>query len=117
MKVLIIDDEKLDLFIAKKLLEPEFEAEGFTKPADAMEWARSNNFEATLIDYYLDDGVLGIDMLKQLRQIKGNSFKAILLSNHVEDDQAKEVSDAGFGGIIFKPITLEKFKAALQAAK
>lgn len=114
MKVLIIDDEKLDLFIAKKLLEVEFEVHEFTKPVDALTWAQQNSFDAALIDYYLDDGVIGLDILKKLKETKGSSFKAILLSNHVEDDQSKKVSEAGFSGIIFKPITLEKFKQALQ---
>jgi DNA-binding NtrC family response regulator len=114
MKVLIIDDEKLDLFIAKKLLEPEFEVNGFNKLSDALAWVQSNEFDVALIDYYLDDGVVGLDILKKIQEIKGRSFKAILLSNHVDDDQLKKLRAEGFHNVIFKPISLEKFKEVLK---
>jgi DNA-binding response OmpR family regulator len=53
LKILIVDDEELDLFINKKLLSLEFETEGFTTLKDAVNWARQNDFDVALIDYYL----------------------------------------------------------------
>ena len=113
MKVIVIDDEKLDLFIASKLLQPDFEVTGFTSPREAIEWCTSNPFDVAIIDYYLDNGVLGIHVLKDLRKIS-NSFKAILLTNHLEEDQAKEMVGAGFDKIVYKPVSLEKVKEALK---
>jgi DNA-binding NarL/FixJ family response regulator len=113
MKVLVIDDEKLDLFIASKLLQPDFEVTGFTSPREAIAWATSNPFDVAIIDYYLDNGVLGVHVLKDLRKNK-NSFKAILLTNHLEEDQAKEMMAAGFNSIIYKPVSLEKVKDAMN---
>ena len=91
----------------------EFEAHGFTSLNDTFDWAQNNDFDVALIDYYLKDGLLGIDALKKLRTIKGNSFKAIVLSNHVDDQQAKELLDAGFVSIMTKPFSMEKFKECI----
>jgi CheY-like chemotaxis protein len=114
MKVLVIDDEKLDLFIASKLLQEEFEVTGFTSPNEAFAWSAANNFDVAIIDYYLDNRVLGLDVLRELRQKKGNLFKAILLTNHVEDNQAQQLKESGFDNIIYKPVSLEKVKNALK---
>jgi CheY-like chemotaxis protein len=114
MKLLVIDDEKLDLFIASKLLEEEFEVTGFTSPSEALTWSTNHSFDVAIIDYYLDDGVMGLDVLNDLRVKKGNSFKAILLTNHVEDNQIHELKASGFHNILFKPVSLEKVKDAIK---
>lgn len=110
LKILIVDDEQLDLFITKKLLSLEFEVEGFTDAQDTLNWAQHHSFDVVLIDYYLGAGVYPHAVLKELIALKGNSFKAFVLSNHVDDQQARELKEAGFAAIIYKPLTLEKFK-------
>ena len=50
MKILIVDDEQLDLFVTKKLLGLEFDAEGFTSVEETMHWARQNDFDVVLIE-------------------------------------------------------------------
>jgi DNA-binding NarL/FixJ family response regulator len=110
LKILIVDDEQLDLFITKKLLSLEFEVEGFTDAQDTLNWAQQHPFDVVLIDYYLGPGVYPHIVLKELIALKGNSFKAFVLSNHVDDQQARELKEAGFEAIIYKPLTLEKFK-------
>jgi DNA-binding NarL/FixJ family response regulator len=110
LKILIVDDEQLDLFITKKLLSLEFEVEGFTDAKDTLAWAQHHPFDVVLIDYYLGPGEYPHAVLKELIALKGNSFKAFVLSNHVDDQQARELKEAGFAAIIYKPLTLEKFK-------
>jgi DNA-binding NarL/FixJ family response regulator len=111
VKILIIDDEQLDLFISKKLLGLEFKVEGFTTIPAAVEWSRNNSFDVLLSDYYLGTGLHAQNALKELIKIKGRTFKALVLSNHIDENQAKQLRDAGFDGIIEKPLSLEKFKA------
>ena len=110
VKIVILDDESLDLFVAKKLLNLEFQAEGFTTQAEVMGWAKDNSFDVALIDYYLTPTVLAPDVLKELRTLKGNSFRAFVLSNYVDDNQVRQLKEAGFEGVIVKPLTLENFK-------
>ncbi len=115
MKILILDDEELDLFINKKLLAIEFEVAGFTTIKDASNWAKQNDFDVALIDYYLAPGVYANHFLKELRSIKGNNFKSFVVSNYIDEKQSAELKAAGFTGIIYKPLTLEGFKEKLNS--
>ncbi|MBA4053746.1 MAG: hypothetical protein C0490_03455 [Marivirga sp.] len=115
MKILIVDDEELDLFINKKLLSLEFETEGFTSVKDTLTWAEGNEFDVAIIDYYLGPGIFATHMLKQLIAVKGPTFKSFVVSNYVDGKQVKELKEAGFTDIIYKPLTLEIFKTKLNA--
>jgi DNA-binding NtrC family response regulator len=115
VKVLIVDDEQLDLFITKKLLTLQYEVEGFTNLADTVNWAKQNTFDVVLIDYYLGDGLHAQDVLRELITLKGKSFQAFVLSNYVDGNQVKALKEAGFTEVIFKPFTLEKFKELLSS--
>ncbi len=114
MKILIFDDEQLDLFISKKLLSLEYEAEGFTALPDLMQWVKTNDFDVFLSDYYLDNGLHATAVLKEILKEKSKNFKAFVISSHVDNQQAQELRAAGYDGIIEKPLSLEKFKGALS---
>jgi DNA-binding NarL/FixJ family response regulator len=110
VRVLIVDDEELDLFINKKLLSLEFETEGFTTVQDTLDWARQNDFDVAIIDYYLGPGIFAATVLNELIALKGNTFKAFAVSNYVDEKQARDLIGAGFSDVIYKPLTLETFK-------
>jgi len=114
VKILIIDDEQLDLFITKKLLSLEFQVEGFTSLQEALKWSQTNQFDVLLSDYYLGNGLHAHDALKAMATTN-QSFKALVLSNHIDEQQAQALKTAGFVAIIEKPITLEKFKETIAA--
>ena len=114
MKILIVDDEQLDLFITKKLLSMQFEVEGFATIQDAASWASSNDFDVLLSDYYLSDGIQAFDVLRAIKAVKDTGFKSFVLSNHIDEQQSAALIAAGFNGVVEKPITIEKFSAALQ---
>jgi len=115
VKILIVDDEHLDLFITKKLLSLEFQVEGFTSLNEALQWSESNSFDVLLSDYYLGNGIHAHDVLKAIANQKTDPFKAIVLSNHIDEQQAQALRNAGFTGIIEKPITIEKFKETVAS--
>lgn len=114
VKILIIDDEQLDLFISKKLLGLEFSVEGFTTVDEAMMWIQNNPYDVVLIDYYLGPNVYAHQVLEKIKSLKGLPPRAFVLSNFVDDEQTKELLDAGFHEIISKPLTLEKFKTLIN---
>ena len=114
MKILIVDDEQLDLFINKKLLSLEFEAEGFTAIDEVARWVKNNSFDVLLCDFYLDKGQTAHHVLKEITAIKEKTFKAFVLSNHIDSTQALELTAAGFDAIIEKPLTLEHFKSVVS---
>lgn len=114
MKILVVDDEELDLFINKKLLGLEFETTGFTSPKDALDWAKQNDFDVAVIDYYLENGIFAGNLLKDLIALKGSTFKAFVVTNYVDEKQAADLKQSGFTGIIHKPLTLEIFRKKLN---
>ncbi|MEO8474897.1 MAG: response regulator [Chryseolinea sp.] len=113
MKVLIVDDEELDLFISSKLVSLEYDVEGFTSVKAAAAWAKVNDFDVALIDFYLGPGVFANTMLSELIALKGKSFKSFVVSNYVDDAQVTALKNAGFNDIIYKPLTLEMLKKKL----
>lgn len=114
MRILIVDDEELDLFIGRKLLGTEYEIEGFTTVHETINWAKQNDFDIALIDYYLGPGLFAGNLLTQLKAIKGQAINAFVLSNYVDDKQVQELRNVGFKDIIYKPITLESFKKKVE---
>lgn len=114
MKILIIDDEQLDLFINKKLLSLEFDTTGFTTQQEAVAWAHDNSFDVALIDYYLGPNLYAHNVLKELISLKGNTFRPFVLSNYVDEKQVNELKAAGFEDIIYKPLTVDLFKSKLN---
>jgi DNA-binding NtrC family response regulator len=115
VKILIIDDEQLDLFITKKLLALEYQVEGFTSLPDAVSWASNNAFDVLVSDFYLDNGLNAKDVLKQISAVRPSGFTAFVLSNHIDEQQADDLKKAGFSGVIDKPVTVDKFKTSLNA--
>jgi DNA-binding NtrC family response regulator len=115
VKILIVDDEQLDLFISKKLLSLEHQVDGFSTIPEAVAWAQTNTFDVLLSDYHLGTGVHAHDVLKAIVEVKGKTFKAFVLSNHIDDRQAEELRKVGFTGMIEKPLSLEKFKIVLAS--
>lgn len=112
VKILLIDDEPLDLFIAKKQLSVEFEVTAFSNATDAVNWAKENDFDIALIDYYLGPD-LGSEVLKSIIAIKPKTYKAFLLTNFVDQQQALALKAEGFDEVIFKPLNPEKLKQHL----
>ena len=114
MKILIVDDEALDLFIAKTLLQTEFEVEGFTTLNECVAWAANNEFDAVLIDYYLDTDTFASDVLIALQKVKSSPIRnAFVLSSYVDSKQFNDLRKAGFEDVINKPISLNVVRAKL----
>jgi CheY-like chemotaxis protein len=112
VKILLVDDEPLDLFIAKKQLSMEFNVTAFTTSSESLQWARENEFDVALIDYYLGTE-LGSQLLKSIVAEKGKTFKAFLLTNFVDPQQVLALKAEGFDDVIFKPLNPDKLKAHL----
>jgi DNA-binding NtrC family response regulator len=112
MKILIVDDESVELFISKRFLGMEFQVEGFNSVPEAVQWAKNNSFDILVSDFNLAANVFAHDLLKALLEVKGPTFKAYVLTNYVDDTQAATLRSAGFHDIIEKPLSLAKFKAA-----
>ena len=115
MRILIVDDEQLDLFINKTLLSLEYEVAAFTTLDEAVAWAKNNTFDVAIIDYYLGPNLFAHHVLKELIALHGTTFKAFVLSNFVDGKQASDLKGEGFLDILYKPLTLENFREKINA--
>ena len=113
MTVLLIDDENLEMFISKTILQGEFTVEGFTTIDAALAWAQNNSFDILVSDYFLDAGRTAPDALRLIERIKGKTFKSVVLSNYSDRKRVEEIMAAGFTGVIDKPLELPKLKKAI----
>ena len=82
----------------------------FEQPGYIVNWAKENDFDVALIDYYLGPGLYAHNVLEELVGLKGQTFKAFVLSNFVDGKQANDLKAEGFLDIIYKPLTLENFR-------
>lgn len=113
MKILLVDDDSLEIFLSLKILRMEFQAEGFKTLPEALTWARSNEFDLLVSDNYITNNVQAADVLKALIEVKGKTFKSVVLTNHADDQMKAAILAAGFDGIIDKPLSLDKLKEAI----
>ena len=113
MQILLIDDEPLELFISKKFLSQLHTVEGFNTLPDALQWAGSNSFDILVSDYNLGKGVHAFDVLKALQELKGKTFKAVVLTNHVDPTIVSELISSGFDAVIEKPLSIDKFQKTI----
>jgi CheY-like chemotaxis protein len=116
VRILLVDDEELDLFIGRKLLGVEFEVEGFTTQVETLNWAKQNDFDVALIDYYLGPNLFAGKLLAELRKVKNTPFTAFVLTSFVNEKQIQELRNDGFKEVISKPLSLESFKKKLNSA-
>jgi CheY-like chemotaxis protein len=114
MKILLVDDDSLEIFLALKILRMEHQAEAFKTLPEAVEWAKVNDFDVLLSDNYISNNVQAADVLKALVAVKGKTFKAVVLTNHADDQTKAMVLGAGFDGIMDKPLSLDKLKRSIS---
>ena len=114
MKILLVDDDSLEIFLSLKILRMEFQAEGFKSLPEAITWAKSNEFDVLVSDNYISNNVQAADVLKAMIEVKGKTFKSVVLTNHADDQMKTTIFRAGFDGIIDKPLSLDKLKAAIS---
>jgi two-component system, response regulator, stage 0 sporulation protein F len=75
-----------------------------TKPADAPDLVREHDPDLALLDIMMP-GIHGIDLLKQLREIKPD-LKAIMITAVDDEDIAREAMDRGAVDYVTKPLDL-----------
>ncbi|MCR5753505.1 MAG: response regulator [Acetatifactor sp.] len=111
--VIIVDDEKIVLAGGFPVLEkvmPKASITGFTKPSEALEFARNNRVSLAFLDIEMGK-TNGIDLCKQLLQINANT-NVIFLTAYA--DYSFDAWKTGASGFILKPLTASAVKEQLS---
>ncbi len=104
-KVLIVDDNKINIKIAAKTLSPyKFQIEQVLSGSECLEKIKSGNtYDLIFMDYMMPD-MDGIETLKNLKELPNFNTKVIALTADAVDGAKEKFLNAGFDEYIPKPI-------------
>lgn len=112
-KVLIVDDNEINLVLFEALVRklPECESSSFPEPVAALAWAQSQEPDLVIVDYMMP-GLDGIAFIQALRATPGREGVPILM---VTANEQKHVLyralDAGATDFLTKPVDKVEFLA------
>lgn len=116
IRVLIVEDDPINLLVAKKLLEKHFEITSATNGYQALEIIESSDFDLILMDINLGDDA--IDGTEVMQKIKGNPNKKYIkiyaVTSYALPEDRERFLSFGFDYFFPKPINkdliIEKIK-------
>ena len=111
--VIMVDDNKVFLNDGMPIIEeviPNAAVIGFTKPSEAVEYAKANRIALAFLDIEMID-VSGLDVCRKLLEINQRTNVVYLTAYR---DYSFDAWDTGACGFMLKPITPEGVKKQLK---
>ena len=111
--VIMVDDNKVFLNDGMPIIEeviPNAAVIGFTKPSEAVEYAKANRIALAFLDIEMID-VSGLDVCRKLLEINQRTNVVYLTAYR---DYSFDAWDTGACGFMLKPITPEGIKKQLK---
>ncbi|MCI9435098.1 MAG: response regulator [Bacilli bacterium] len=104
-RILIVDDNKINIKIASKTLAPyKFQIEEVLSGFECLEKIKNgNHYDLIFMDYMMPD-MDGIETLKKLKEVPNFNTKVIALTADAVDGAREKFLNAGFDEYISKPI-------------
>ena len=102
--IVLVDDEDMVVTSIKSFLtlETDYDVNGFTKPADALEFIESNRVDVVVSDYLMPD-MDGITFLGHVRAVRPNVPRIILTGYADKENAIKAINEVGLFQYIEKP--------------
>lgn len=112
--VLVVDDEPSVLFTYRMILEQEgYKTTAVLSAREAMEALARERFDIVLCDYSLEEKHTGFEVIEFARKSSKN-LPCVLLTGYANQETVAQAEAAGVG-VLFKPIDIEEFLAAIPA--
>ena len=103
-KVLIVDDNKINIKIATKTIEPyKFEIDTAMSGLECLEKVKNNHYDLIFMDYMMPE-MDGIETLKLLKKLPNFNTKVIALTADAVSGTKEKFLNAGFDEYVPKPI-------------
>jgi len=119
MKILIVDDEKFNLIIAKDIIEANISPSEVilcNSPENVMTILEQNDIDIVLLDIMMPK-INGIDILKEIRSKNEYKDIQVIMFTGITDKESFRICfDNGADDYISKPINLTEFTARVRAA-
>lgn len=107
-KFLFVDDEEDFLAtIVKYLRRKKLNVTAASSGQIALDWFAANDVDIVVLDIKMPD-MNGLDVLRRMRELKGEDFGVIILSGHAHTDIALEAMRAGANDFLLKPCAVEE---------
>ncbi len=119
LKVLIVEDNIVNLVLLKKVLFNEFDLRTTADGNSALELVNENHYDVILMDIDLGKNELnGVEILKLIRKdAKNDDVKIFAVTGLANPEDEQDLLDAGFDMYIPKPVKSAELIAAIKATK
>ena len=105
--ILVVDDDKMNLVVAKDLLEPQYEVSCAISGPEALEYLQSNTPSMVLLDLHMPK-MSGLEVLEKLHTMdRVKDIPVIFLTADTKSETEVEIFKAGAMDYIQKPFTAE----------
>lgn len=110
MKLLVVDDERniVELIRKYSLFFDFIETEGFSNPAEAIDWAKGNGFDIAIVDYKMP-AMHGLALIKRLKERHPDAHY-VIMTGYGEMELAVDAIRAGVSDFMHKPVEPEDFR-------
>ena len=116
-KILVVDDNTLNLSVARNMLERfNISVDAAKSGYECIDLINSGQTYDLIFMDYMMEGMDGIETTKKIRSMAGNMSKVPIVAytaNNVEGAMEKYLS-AGMNGCVFKPANMNSFAEALK---
>ena len=113
-KVLVVDDNKLNLKVTKRLLNPyEIDITLLESGEECIELVREQKFDLILMDQMMP-GLDGISTMNKLKELDGFNTPIIVLTADAMEGQKEKYLSNGFDDYISKPIDKSELARVLK---
>ncbi len=112
-ELLIIDDDERFIEDLVLLLEPEYRCVTTTNPHEGLKHIRSNNPNVVLLDLMLADGISGLDVLQDIRNVD-QELPIIMITDYGSVQTAVEAMRLGAFDYISKTPDIDELKILIQ---
>ncbi len=107
-RLLFVDDEEQFLAaIAKFLRRRKLDVVTANSGQAGLEWFAANPVDIVILDIRMPD-LNGVEVLKEMRRLKGDDFGVIILSGHAHTDIALDAMRAGANDFLLKPCSVDE---------
>lgn len=114
MRVLVVDDNPIDLMIVRKFLEDsKFEVFSTTDPEVVKDWMQQGSYDLLITDFDMPQ-MRGDELMGHFRATQPEG-KVWCVSASLEGIDFNELENMGFDHVIHKPLRYDHFLKAMNA--
>jgi two-component system, cell cycle response regulator DivK len=115
-KVLIVENDPINMLIARKFLETRFEVECTFNGEQALELVQENSFDVILMDINLGEDTLdGIQTMNKIREMPAcKGIKVFAITSYAMPDDKDRFLNLGFDKYFAKPYDKNRLISAIE---